>query len=73
MRRFQPDVWPECSGRHHRRRDESFKDRRSTVTEHAGASFPSDDSEPSDRAMLVLQYVTAQIAGLAAALLAVLR
>ncbi len=42
------------------------------LIEHANASSTSDDTEPADRSMLVLQYLTALIAVLAAALLAVL-
>lgn len=43
------------------------------LTDHANAPLAPDDTEPADRSMLVLQYVTALIAVLAAALLAVIR
>lgn len=43
------------------------------LTDHASPVFAHDEREPSDRSMLVLQYLTAVIAGLAAILLAVAR
>jgi len=42
------------------------------LTDHASRPFATDDAEPTDRSMLVLQYLTALAAGLAAALLAVI-
>lgn len=42
------------------------------LTEPRQTAFTTDDAEPADRSMLVLQYVTAFIAVLAALLLAVL-
>ena len=43
------------------------------TADHASPSFAIDDAEPTDRSMLVLQYLTAIAAGFAAILLAVLR
>jgi hypothetical protein len=42
------------------------------LTDHANGPFATQDTEPADRSMLVLQYVTALIAVIAAALLAVI-
>ncbi len=42
------------------------------LIEPATTSLASDETEPTDRSMLILQYLTALIAGLAAALLAML-
>ena len=49
------------------------KDHLSMLTESASRPFATNDTEPTDRSMLILQYVTALIAGLAAVLMAVLR
>ena len=43
------------------------------LTDHASHPFAIDDAEPTDRSMLVLQYLTALAAAFAASLLAVLR
>jgi len=43
------------------------------LTEPASRPFATDDTEPTDRSMLILQYTTALIAALSAVLMAVLR
>jgi hypothetical protein len=43
------------------------------LTDHASPPLAIDDTEPTDRSMLVLQYVTALVACLAAVVLAVIR
>ena len=42
------------------------------LTNHASAPLAIDDTQPTDRSMLVLQYLTALVAGIAAVLLAAL-
>jgi len=42
------------------------------LTDHASHAFATDETQPTDRSMLVLQYLTALVAGLAAVLLAAL-
>jgi hypothetical protein len=40
------------------------------LTESTSVPYASDDIEPSDRSMLVLQYLTALVAAIAAVVLA---